>query len=137
MQKRRYLAELQEMRMIFRDCLPIGEHTDKMDEYFNSLEEVISTNDYTRNPEPLPREQFERDEPDIQYTYLSDAVFKERSRRPELRSHGQSMDDQPDVHEGQVPQLGGPVSADPASVPECQDPQDSKYGEEDSDDPLW
>lgn len=131
------LAELGELRAIFKDCLPIGDKTEAMEEYFNGLQEVIYTNDFQANPNPLRRESFEHDDPDTQYTYLSDVVFKERSSHPKLRADGQGMGDQPDQHEGQVPQLGDPISADHASLPECQDGHDTKHGDTDSDDPSW
>jgi hypothetical protein len=137
MRKRRWLAELGEMRAIFKDCLPIGEHTGDMEEYFNRLEGLIYTNDFDKNPNPVDREQFDHDEPDVQYTYISDALFKERSSRPELRAHGQGVDDQPYRHPGQVPQLGGPISADPPPVPEREEFRDLEYGEQDCDNSSW
>jgi hypothetical protein len=137
MRKKKWLAELTELKSIFRDCLPIGEETGKVDEYFNSLEEVISTNDYAANPEPLEREAFEHHEHDVQYTYISDALFKERSSGRELWPDRQDVAHQPDVHQGQVPQLGGPLPADLASIPECDGGRDFEYGEEDGDNPGW
>jgi hypothetical protein len=120
------MGELNELRAIFRDCLPIGEHTDKADEYFNSLEKVIYTNDYKANPNPLRREEFDSGDPDIQYSYLSDVVFKERSGNTELRAHRQALDDEPDVHTRQVPQLGGPLSSASESIPECPEGGDAE-----------
>ena len=137
MTKKKYLAELQELKSLFEFCLPVGEHKDKAEEYFNSLERIICTNDYERNPEPIPRERFPSTEPDVQYTYLSDAVFKERSSNSKQRIHGQDLGDQPDVYEGQVPQLGGPITADPPLISECQGAQDTQYRDQDSDDPSW
>jgi hypothetical protein len=137
MQKRKYLSELTELRAIFQDCLPIGEHSDQAFEYFNSLEKIICTNDFAANPNPIGREEFPDSDPDIQYSYLSDAVFKERSGRRELRADRQDMADQSDVHERQVPQLGGPVSSDPASIRECEGNRDLEYGEEDGDNSGW
>jgi hypothetical protein len=137
MYKRKWLAELTELRSIFKDCLPIGEYTQEADDYFNRLQQIIDTNDFKANPNPLGREEFEHDDPDVQYAYLSDAIFKERSSRRELRALGQDVADQPDVHEGQVPQLGGPVAADHAPLPECEENRDLEYGEQDSDHSGW
>jgi hypothetical protein len=137
MQKKRWLGELQELKSMFRDCLPIGEDTEKMDDYFNRLEQVICTNDYKANPNPLRREEFEHDDPDVQYSYISDALLKERSSRRELRADGQDMDSERYVHQGQVPQLGGEVSADHTSIPECEADGFAQYGDEDSDDSSW
>jgi hypothetical protein len=137
MQKRKWLAELGELRAIFKDCLPIGEDTKVADDYFNRLEKVICTNDYRANPDPLGREDFEHDNPDVQYTYISDALFKERSGGPEHPRGGQDVDYQPDVDQGQVPQLGGPVFADYAPIPECEEDCDFEHGEESGDHPGW
>lgn len=137
MSKKRYLAELQELKDLFAFCLPVGEHKDKADEYFNSLEQVICTNDFKSNPNPLEREHFDHDEPDVQYTYLSDAVFKERSSRPELRAHGQSLDDPSDLHEGEVPQCNRAISYDYTPLPQCEAVRDFEYGEQDCDNSSW
>jgi hypothetical protein len=122
--KKKWMSELQEMRAIFRDCLPVGEDISKAEEYFNSLEEVICTNDFEANPDPLQREEFEHDDPDVQYSYISDAVFKERSSNRELRAYRQDVDDQPDVYPGKVPQLGGPITPDSEPIPECSESSD-------------
>jgi hypothetical protein len=137
MQKRKYLAELTELRAIFQDCLPIGEHTEQAFEYFNSLEKVIFNHDFAANPNPIGREEFPDSEPDVQYTYLSDALFKERSSGPELRAHRQDMDYQPDVYPWQVPQLGREVSTDLASIREREGGRDLEYGEEDCYNSGW
>jgi hypothetical protein len=131
------MAELEEMKTIFQDCLPIGEYTEKSNEYFNRLKEIIYTNDYDSNPNPLERDRFDHDEPDIQYTYISDALFKEQSSKPKLWTERQSLGDQPDVHEGQVPQLDSEITADLASIPEHQEPRDFEYGEQTGDHTGW
>jgi hypothetical protein len=138
MLRKRWLAELSELRAIFNDCLPIGEKTEDVERYFNSLKEVIYTNDFQANPDPLRREEFEHDEPDIQYSYLSDALFKERSSRQNLRTHGQIMDDQPHGHPGEIPQLGRQITADLTPISECADKRDSQdiWGEG-SDNTGW
>jgi hypothetical protein len=128
MQKKRWIGELQELRAIFRDCLPMGEDSHKAEEYFNSLEKVIFTNDYKANPDPLRREEFDSYDPDVEYSYLSDVIFKERSSHRELRAHRQIVDDQSDVHARQVPQLGGPVSSASESIPERSESSDSEDG---------
>jgi hypothetical protein len=137
MQKKRWLGELQEMKSIFRDCLPIGDNTEKMDDYFNRLEEVICTNDYKANPNPLRREEFEHDDPNIQYSYLSDALLKERSSRGQLRADGQDVDRERHVYAGQVPQLGCEITADHSSIPECEGDCDSGHWDQDSDYSGW
>jgi hypothetical protein len=137
MYKRKWLAELTELRAIFKDCLPIGEHTQEADEYFNRLQQIIDTNDYEANPDPLGREDFEHDDPDLQYAYLSDALFKERSGGRELRAVGQDVADQPDVHAGQVPQLGGPLATDPAPLPEREEDRDVGNWDPNGDDSGW
>lgn len=125
------------MRGIFQECLPIGDKTEDMDGYFNRLKEVISTNDFRTNTNPIRREEFDYDDPDIQYTYISDAIFKERSGKHQLRAIRQDMGDQPDVYEGQVPQLGSTISADPPSISECETDRDFEYGEQDCDNSSW
>jgi hypothetical protein len=137
MNKRKWLAELSELRAVFKDCLPIGENTQEADEYFNRLQQIIDTNDFQTNPNPIGREEFEHDDPDVQYSYLSDAVFKERSSRREFRAIGQDLADQSHVHEGQVPQLGGPISADDAPLSQCEENRDLEYGEQDCDHSGW
>jgi hypothetical protein len=119
MQKKKWMSELQELKAIFQDCLPCGEETQKVEEYFNSLEKVIFTNDYKVNPNPLRREEFKCSDPDIQYSYISDAIFKERSSKQQLRAHRQIMDDQPDVHKGEISQLGSSFTPDFEPIPEC------------------
>lgn len=135
--KRKHLAELAELRAIFKDCLPVGEKTDQVEDYFNSLEKVISTNDYQSNPNPLRRETFDHDNPDVQYTYLSDSLLKEQSSRPVLRAISQDVDHQSDLHARQVPQLGPPVHEHPPRIPECEADGFAEYGHEDSDDSGW
>lgn len=125
------------MRAIFRDCLPIGEHTKEAEDYFNGLEKVICTNDFQRNPNPLDREQFEHDEPDVQYTYISDALFKERSSRLESGAVGQDMEDQSGLHTGEIPQLTGEGPPCIAPIPEYPPARDLEYGEPDGDNSSW
>ena len=125
------------MRAIFKDCLPIGEDTVKAEEYFNGIQQVIDNNDFKANTNPLRREDFDHDNPDIQYTYLSDALFKERSSKHQLRALRQDVGDQPDVYEGEIPQSGSTVSADPPSVSQCEGDGLFEYGDQDSDDPSW
>jgi hypothetical protein len=137
MRKKRLLGELQELRAIFQDCLPIGDKTEKVDEYFNSLQEVICTNDYQANPDPLRREEFDHYDPDVQYSYISDVIFKERSGNQQLRALGQGLDHRPDGDEGKIPQLGRQVATDLAPIPECEADGFARYGDQDSDDPLW
>ena len=115
----------------------MGENTEATDDYFNRLQHIIDTNDYEANPNPLGREEFEHDDPDIQYAYLSDAVFKERSGRPKLRAIGQDVADQRDEHERQIPQFGGPLLTDYAPLPECQEDRDFEYGEPNGDHSGW
>jgi hypothetical protein len=138
MNKKRWLSELSELRAIFRDCLPIGEHTEQTDEYFNSLERVIFTNDFKANPNPLRREEFEHDDPDIQYTYLSDALLKERSSNTELRARRQIMGDQSDSNQGEVSQPGSQIVPDLTSIPECSQERHPDHDEwEAGDHPGW
>jgi hypothetical protein len=137
MQKRKYLAELSELKAIFADCLPIGEHTDEVLHQFNRLQEIIDTNDFQANPNPIGRERFPSDDPDLQYAYLSDALLKERSSGPELRALRQDVADQPDAHSGEVPQLGREISPDLAPLSQREEDRDLEYGEEDCDNSGW
>jgi hypothetical protein len=130
------LAELSELKSIFQDCLPIGEHKEEVETRFNLLEEVICNHDYARG-DPIQREQFDHDDPDVQYAYLSDALLKERSSRAELRAIRQDLADQPNVYEGQVPQPDSPVTPDHAPLSECPGERDLEYGEEDCDNSCW
>jgi hypothetical protein len=137
MTKKRYLAELQELKDLFAYCLPVGEHQDKVNEYFNSLKTLIDTNDYHANPEPIPREQFPESEHDVEYTYLKDALPTEQRGVPELRPHRQIMDHAANMDEGKVPQRDCEITDDHASVPECEGKRDTEYGHNFGDDPSW
>jgi hypothetical protein len=137
MTKKRYLAELQELKDLFAYCLPVGEHQDKANEYFNSLQTLIDTNDYHANPEPIPRECFPESEPDVEYTYLKDALPTEQRSVPELRPHRQIMDYASDMDQREVSQCDGEVAHDHAPVPECEGKRDTEYGENFGDDPSW
>jgi hypothetical protein len=138
MQKKRWIGELEELKAIFDDCLPIGEKTEEVEAYFNRLKEVIFTNDFNSNPDPLRREEFDGDNPDVQYSYLSDAVFKERSSIRELRAVRQGLDDRPfNVDEGEVSQCGGEIAPDPPSIPQCEGDCCPIDWDQDSDNPGW
>lgn len=137
MAKKRYLAELQELKNLFAYCLPVGEHKDKADDYFNSLQKVIDTTNYEQNPEPIPREQFPDTELDVEYTYLKDAIPTEQRGLSKLRAYGQAMDDAGTLHEGQVPQCDGAISHDDAPVPEREATREFEYGEQDCDNSSW
>lgn len=135
-QKRKWLAELTELKSIFSDCLPIGECTEETEAYFNRLQEVICNHDYTRG-EPLQREDFDHDDPDVQYSYLSDALSQKQSSRRELRAITQEVDCVSHVDQGEVPQPGGEVSADPTSIPEREGDGDTEDWLADSNNPGW
>lgn len=127
------MAELQEMKAIFEDCLPVGDNVEGVNQYFNYLQEIIDTNDYQSKPDPIGREKFEHDDPDVEYAYISDALFKERSSRRPLRAIEQDVEDQPHSDEGQTPQLGYEESKHLTPIPECPQDCDLEHGDKDGD----
>lgn len=79
--KKQRKAELEFMKELFFDKLPVGENTEHITEYFNELEKVI----FTKN-EQVGNEDFESidREPgaiEREYTYISPSLFKEYSSR--------------------------------------------------------
>jgi len=62
------------MRELFRENLPVGPDTEKIEQYFNELEEVISTTEDV-NYESFP------DTPERDYRYFSTALLEQQARR--------------------------------------------------------
>jgi hypothetical protein len=83
-------AELEYMRDIFFNKLPLGENVEPIREYFNRLEELIDTTDGIKH---INNEKFEEDRPDTDYKYFSNDLFKIRSSGNQLLNDGQDVDD--------------------------------------------
>jgi hypothetical protein len=68
--KKQLQAELDFLKKLFNENLPVGDNIDKINEYFNSLEELIYTKDGN-----LEREEFPPDDPTVcgqrEYRYYS------------------------------------------------------------------
>lgn len=112
--------ELEFMRDLFRNKLPVApENQQKAEEYFNSLEELISTKDAAS----IERERFPPDDPAVcgtrEYRYYSAHQFKELASRSQPIPSGQELD----VPQDQQTKLSStenqnPNSQDMAHVPE-------------------
>lgn len=76
------IAELEYVKKLFDENLPVGTDTSYINEYFNDLEQKIVKN------EPIKNEEFppERDEPDpesgkpVVYKYYSTSLLKHRAQ---------------------------------------------------------
>lgn len=84
------LSELNFLKNLFFENLPIGDKKQEIEEYFSCLEKAIYTN------EPIQREEFPPDDTttsgDRVYKYHSAAAFKELASRHIESSSGQDMD---------------------------------------------
>lgn len=84
------IAELQFLKDLLFENLPMGDNKKHIEEYFSCLEKAIYTN------EPIEREQFPPDDPAISgtrtYKYHSSTAFKELASRPVQSLSGQDMD---------------------------------------------
>lgn len=84
------LSELNFLKNLFFENLPIGDKKQEIEEYFSCLEKAIYTN------EPIKREEFPPDDTttsgDRVYKYHSAATFKELASRHIESSSGQNMD---------------------------------------------
>ena len=112
--------ELEFMRDLFRNKLPVApENQKKAEEYFNSLEELISTKDAAS----IERERFPPDDPAIcgtrEYRYYSAHQFKELASRPQPITSGQELD-VPENQQTKLPatENKSPDTQDVAHVPE-------------------
>lgn len=87
--KREVQAELDFMKDLFLNKLPLGENKEHIEEYFNRLETLIDTKDYDGN---INREQFTDDVPGANYRYFSSTSARIRASGHALLSDGQGMD---------------------------------------------
>lgn len=72
-------VELEQMKDLFLNKLPIGDNKEHIEQYFNDLEKVIYTTDDVKNDE-FPTDDAQRD-----YRYFSASLLKERaSRDPDI-----------------------------------------------------
>jgi hypothetical protein len=89
-------AELEFMKELFYDKLPVGDNKEIIDAVFNCLDKVIE------NKEPLKNEQFD-ESPAEQYGYTADYryhsadLLKERSSIGNQRRISQGVDDHPSI----------------------------------------
>jgi hypothetical protein len=75
--KKEAIAQLEYMKELFTEYLPLGEKTENISNYFNELEKIIYTKD-----DGIQYEEFDDSEPvpeDRRYRYNSASVFKKRS----------------------------------------------------------
>lgn len=78
MKRQELEAQLEYMRELFMEKLPIGDKKDHIMNYFNDIERVISTKE-----QYVEYERFDDDDScpkDRQYIYNSATLFKERSK---------------------------------------------------------
>lgn len=83
-------TELEHMRMLFMNVLPVGKNRDDIISYFNRLEELI----FTKGHESVKNEQFPDDPDGIQreYKYFSASISKERASKPQILPDQSLMD---------------------------------------------
>lgn len=87
-------SELEFLKELFLDKLPIGDKKRDIEKYFSKLEEVIDNKDI--NPDDIEREQFPPDDPATSgnrvYKYHSVAEFKKLASRPKQLTGQQDVD---------------------------------------------
>jgi len=104
-------ANLEYMKTLFIEKLPVGEKLEHILNYFNDIERVISTKE-----QDVEYERFDDDDPsakDRQYVYNSATLFKERSKcdreyipiregvddSSDVTGTGTTVQDQPEINE--------------------------------------
>lgn len=90
--KKQRQAELEFMKELFLEKLPIGENTEHIHAYFNELEKVISTKDEQVRNEDFKSIDEEPGAVQREYTYFTPSVLKEQSSRLLERGIPQEMD---------------------------------------------
>jgi len=92
-------AELDFLRDLFFDKLPMGEKKKNVEQLFSLLEEAI----YNKDPDDIQREEFPPDDPAISgnrvYKYHSAAQFKKLASRHQQLTGQQDMDTTKDQQE--------------------------------------
>lgn len=94
-------AELEFMKTLFNDYLPVGENREHIDQYFSRLEDVIFTKDgnvqeavknerWPTTTIPSDTDGLEDRQPE--YRYFSASLFKEHAGVPKHLGHGEDMD---------------------------------------------
>lgn len=131
------LAELQNLKDLFFEKLPIGDKTDEIKQYFSLLESSIYTNDGNLQHEEFP-EPSSPSSRDRVYQYHSASYFKELESRHSQRASGQDVvagqDQPPLVH---ATEDITPTTQDLAHVPDdsgntnTDDPQPLSPGSHD------
>lgn len=126
MKKKEAIAQLDYMRTLFYECLPIGDRIEHIDNYFNELEKIIYTKE---NADGINYEEFSDPEPceaTREYRYNSATVFKERSeRRHHLLPSGEGMESPSDGHV-----RGDAVPSEPSDAEYLQRIHDSPPGDD-------
>lgn len=120
------LNQLQYMKDLFENHLPIGDNKSHISEYFSRLEELISTK------ENIAPEQFENDDPTKDYKYFSAALLRELASRPVIQPDGEVVGDPSNrIELGNQVQDSDQVLSDIQCIPEC--PTDPFSDDSDSD----
>lgn len=119
-------VELEYMKDLFLNKLPIGDNVEHLQRYFNDLEKVIYTTDNVKNDE-FPSNDTERD-----YRYFSASLLKERaSRDPDITNGENVADSTHPIGSGRA------IQADPSkSEPVSCIPEHSEYSDVDIYDKL-
>lgn len=121
------VAELEHIKDLFFNKLPVGENLKPLEEYFNELENVI----FTKGPQEIKNEQFPTATPDVgegeagSYKYYSPSLLKELASGHKYELLQQDMDPSSDPQGFKHAVSGGhEESKSLPSISECSEGDD-------------